>query len=1116
MANLVNMTGKPDVEVLAPAATNRLRFAMLDKSELDAAQKSMGALDDLSKSAMATISAIRRGDQIVQLAFQEDPLNKSFSGIYRQKIGLVPDGVSKALARTDDLVGAILAVRANQLSAFGRELQDRFSTGFRVEPRDGLLQGLDEESRKQLLDRISKAERLISTCGHTTGFDSDRQVSLSRFMYEQGRNAVLFGRFATEILWSRGPDGKKVFHAFRSVDAGTIYFATPREDQQDKTIRARALQALEQYYGQRLVKEKVESDKYAYYQVINSRPVQGFTSDELYVWSIYPCTDIELGGYPVTPVDTAIQAITTHLNIVTHNKLYFQNGRAARGMIMVQSDDVDDSYLEVIRQHFQATATGVEKSWRVPVFGIGTEDKVTWQPMELQGGRDMEFQYLSDQNARVIMSAWQISPEELPGYQHLARGTNNMALSECFDPESLLWTNTGLRSAASLLGEQTEVDGFKVWTGTAWRSARLFRTGKKRLVETQVGAMSIKTSPDHRFRVLGECGELIWKQQRDLKPGDLLAVNAKPVEGDVKLVPEFRGRLLTPEVCEVLGWMVGDGSLVEPRKRSGGVVKLYYHHKHERQIWARHAAILSEFGVNTQMHQRSISEGEAEDLKERYGFTSVAQERISNICYDTEFVRWLNNLGFGYSGSQKTISPLLYVLPVEYRQAFLRGLFSSDGHPPKSGQVALTLQKDVVREQVKQMLLGLGIRTLPCKGIDRCGVGGRSFSHKIFVKDREQFWEQIGFLQPHKAARRKRELWTVGAVPARLAANLLQPVLTTTAYAQWDKGCRDNIRAVVQADKGNAQRSISWGSLKATLEQAFGSAPDWLRDYHFEPVSDLVTHETEIDMVDVEVFDDSHAQILQGFQVHNSNNEYKLEAARDVGIRPILANFQDFLNNRILPLVDPVVAKYCYLKLYGLDADTPEREATRIGTDMPIHMTYDEVLERVEKDPQGRHWGGAFPLNPGFQAVLDKYLTVGEILEHFFGREGAAKDPALQYIRDPFWFNYQQMLMQLQAASAQQQAPPPGSVPPSGGGGDPRREDGRQRSQHPDEPESPVAAGADQALQGLGKSESQMSVNARRILVQHQKTVDGVMSAWQRQAKEILHSARRAHRRKSS
>ncbi len=674
------MTGAP-LPVEGPrTAAKRLSFAMFTKAELDASSKSLGGIADMTKSAINTIDAIRRGDEVIQLAFKEDPTNNLFHGIWKPKVGLVPDNVIKALARTDDLVATILGTRANQLAAFGRELQDRFSTGCRIEPRAGIMNGLDEHVREQLSKRIDAAAELINTCGHVEGFPIDRQLSLSTFLYEQARNAVLFGRFATEVLWRQATDGMK-FLAFRPVDAGTIYFAHPRKDQQDPNVRLRAMQALETMYGQKLKKDDIENDKYCYYQVINGRPVQGFTADELYVWNMYPCTDIELGGYPITPCDTALSAITTHLNITTHNKLYFQNGRAARGMIIIQSDDVDDSYLEVIRQHFQATATGVEKSWRVPVFGIGVEDTMQWIPMELQGGRDMEFQYLSDQNARVIMSAWQISPEELPGYQHLARGTNNMALSE-------------------------------------------------------------------------------------------------------------------------------------------------------------------------------------------------------------------------------------------------------------------------------------------------------------------------------------------------------------------------------------------------------------------------------------------------------SNNEYKLEAARDVGIRPLLAQFQDFLNNRILPLIDPVVAKYCTLKLYGLDADTPERESTRITQDMPLHMTYDEVLERVEKDPVGKEFGGEFPMNPGFQAIIKNYLTAGQIIEKFFGIEGASKDPSLQYIESPMWFQYQQMMMQLQQAAQQPQGAPPGSQPPPGGGGGSDgppsgAESGGEGGQNGPEPSNSVSEGADQAMQSMSKSEAQLTVNQRRILFQHNKTVDNVMSTWKREAKQILSVARRARIKRS-
>jgi len=88
---------------------------------------------------------------------------------------------------------------------------------------------------------------------------------------------------------------------------------------------------------------------------------------------------------------------------------------------------------------------------------------------------------------------------------------------------------------------------------------------------------------------------------------------------------------------------------------------------------------------------------------------------------------------------------------------------------------------------------------------------------------------------------------------------------------------------------------------------------------------------------------------------------------------------------------------------------------------MPIHMTYDDVLEKVEKDPVGALLGGQLPLNPQYQAVLDKYVPVGVILEKFFGMQGASKDPKLQYVRDPFWFQSLQMQMQAQMAQQQQQ-----------------------------------------------------------------------------------------------
>ncbi len=652
-------------QVLAKAGAKPLRkvvrFSIMDSGELDSVQKS----SSLEKSLQNSAIEVERGNKVNRIAFEEDPVkSNSYQGLWKPKEHLVPDAMIKRIMVRDSLVAAIVNARCNQISAFGRELQDRFATGFRIEPRRGVMEDASPQQKEALQKRIADASKKLSTCGESESWDADERMSLSTFLYQQARNGVGFGRFATEIIYITEADGKKKFHSFRPVDAATIFQVVPQATAADQ-VRKQALALLQRLKNEKLKPEKFVADEYPWMQVIANQPRQAFTAEELVVHNCYPVTDIEYGGYPVTPVDTAIDDIVTHMNIGTHNKLYFQNGRASRGMIIIKSDDVTQDIIDAIRQHFSASINSVSNSWRVPVFGIGKDDSIEWEPLEMQGGRDMEYQYLADSNARVILSAFQMSPEELPGYQHLSRGTNNQALSE-------------------------------------------------------------------------------------------------------------------------------------------------------------------------------------------------------------------------------------------------------------------------------------------------------------------------------------------------------------------------------------------------------------------------------------------------------SSNEYKLEAARDVGIRPLLSQFQDFLNDRILPLLDDVVSKLCTLKLYGLDADTAEKESTRLQADQALHLTYDQILERVEKDAIGEEFGGEFPLNPAYQAVLDKYFSVGEIKEKFFKCKGAAKDPNLQYFRDPFWFQnvqlqqaqqqmeQQQQAQQQQAQAQQQQDQTQGA---EGDGAAPEA---------PDPNEGEVAQGVDQLLQMLGKSEAQLPPNQRRLLAQHNVIVKTAMDAWEQESERAL------------
>jgi hypothetical protein len=251
------------------------------------------------------------------------------------------------------------------------------------------------------------------------------------------------------------------------------------------------------------------------------------------------------------------------------------------------------------------------------------------------------------------------------------------------------------------------------------------------------------------------------------------------------------------------------------------------------------------------------------------------------------------------------------------------------------------------------------------------------------------------------------------------------------------------------------------------------------------------------------------------------NNEYKMEAARDVGLRPLISQFEDFINARIFPLIDPKLAKICTVKLLGLDAETAEKESVRLQQDMGLHMTYDQVLGQVEKKPIGMEFGGEYPLNPQVQAILEKFLTKGQILEKFFGMKDASQKPEWAYcIQDPVDAAIFQMKAQA-AVQAQMQAQQPqqpsgdgggggggGQAPPGGqdaSGGQPGGQD--QQQQGGDDQGSDLSTALDQVIQSLSKNEREgvnLPPSRRRLFAQQKAIVRDAVKHWEEESKAAI------------
>lgn len=1074
-------------------------------------------------------------DNVVRLAFETDPSQvNNFAGVYRAKLRLVPDSVLKRIAIQDSLVAAIVRARQNHVSAFGRPRPDRFSLGFVVKPNTGTLDKLDEEGKDKLGKQIDNAIKLLSTCGHTEGVPTEHQATFAEYLCLITRSAVVCGRIATEIVWGEDNSGRKKFSHFVATDSGTIYRATKDKTGQE-AIRKEAYRLLCRVMGEKLVEEKWNNQDYTWVQVIDGTPKQVFTSEEMRVYNMYPVPDVELDGYPVTPIDTVITAITTHVNITTHNKMYFQSGRASRGMIIIKSDDVNSQMLSQIKQNFNASINSSAMAWRMPVFGVPTDSELSWQPLDTGGGRDMEFQYLMDMNAREILTAFMMSPDELPGYSYLSRGTASQALSECVASESRILTDDGLVSVGGLVGDLSEKSA-KIWSGARWVDGRVFRSGSKRLIETELDCgVVLKTSPDHRFRVVNDAGELDWKHQSELSVGDMVLVNKTEVTGDESKIPEYKGKKLSLEMMEILGWATGDGCFVDAKKRAGAYIKLFYHSEKERDLWSKHNDVLSTFGLSVKHVERVLTDEQKDKIKEVNGFSTVAKSRIYNSVYDTDFFRWLKELGFSPSSrgaNGKTIPAVFHVLPIEYRAAFLRGLFSADGGRIGHGDVALTIQNDRLRDQIRQMLLGMGIRTLKWNGLVRRSFGDvKTFSHKLVIKDKKRFWDTIGFSQSFKQYNGKDpEKWTIARPPIGIVKACLAPCLVSSKFKGLSKGQRDYIKKALRGGSCTFQR------LERLASDCGVELPKWFNDYYFESIRRIVDTDTVVDMYDVEMFDAEHAFVVDGVITHNSNTEWKLQAARDVGIRPLLGQIEDFINSEIFPLIDADLAKKARICLAGLEASTPEKEAVQLQTAAEVYMHFDDILQKVEKKPVGKRWGGEIPMNPVYQQILDKYFTVGQILEQFCGVEGASKEPTLAYIPNPFWFQYQQMLQQqqqlqqmqqqaqMQAQQQQQQGQPPlggEQQDPDQGKQQPTREnpsDDQTERERSAKQASDLGSAVGQAYDLMQKSEGNMPPEKRKILAQHKKTLSHFVRGFEDDVKggikEILDMAEKLGPRK--
>jgi hypothetical protein len=438
---------------------------VIEKSETSALEKAVTEIlhtqESLAKNDSPLQQLIKQASgnskkRAPSLAFTEMPSPMSnFLGLFRARTRGIPPELIKEVRQTDHLIAAILRTRGNMMRLYSHLRKDRFDVGIEVEIKPEFIPILTPQQYEKLSERVKRLEIILLNCGHVEGLENHEKMTLGDYFYLQTINGLSFGSHATEIIYDRTDGDDPKFHRFRPRDMATIYRAIRRGEQVGQNLRELAIKALEAMEGINfnIDIKKLREDEYAWLQVIEGQPRQAFTHQEMLVYDMYPCTDVEFNGYPISPIHTCVNSITTHIAIESFWKTYFCSGKSAKGMLVIKSNEVDQQMLDAIKLQFNASINSVSNAFRTPIFGIAPEDQVEWVPTQdkLENG---EFQFTYDQVARNILSSFGMSPDELAGYGHLSKGTNSQSLSESSNEFKLTAArDSGLRPL--VLGWQT-------------------------------------------------------------------------------------------------------------------------------------------------------------------------------------------------------------------------------------------------------------------------------------------------------------------------------------------------------------------------------------------------------------------------------------------------------------------------------------------------------------------------------------------------------------------------------------------------------------------------------------------------------------------------------------
>jgi len=280
-----------------------------------------------------------------------------------------------------------------------------------------------------------------------------------------------------------------------------------------------------------------------------------------------------------------------------------------------------------------------------------------------------------------------------------------------------------------------------------------------RTIKTKNG-YKVTGTGQHRLRVIDERGEYVWRHIKNIKRGDWLALQKDTyMPNSNSSLPIFDEALhfnakkinipekVTAQLGEFIGYMIGDGAISVNKRGTGRLI------------------------LSISDREKDIAGYMLRITKELFGITPIPQKKKGDLSTNyffnsTHLVKWLSRIGVDKPSAHEVFIPeIVFKAGPEFAKGFLRGLFSADGTATKEGYPSLSTVSEALIEDLRQLLLSLGMPSAVSVKRDRKAAFGKRVVYHIRIITEEgikRFTEEIGFLSQAKNKRlrlARRKAW---------------------------------------------------------------------------------------------------------------------------------------------------------------------------------------------------------------------------------------------------------------------------------------------------------------------------------------------------------------------